>query len=180
MTDTTMDPYGNSPAPVYPSAQPGPYDAPGVGTADDGTADVPDVVEPEEDTRPTVKALSESLNGFDQIAIRTRFHERFDQIAEDPIMFTRALYFVHLRREGMKDSDAFNGAMLLTFQELNEKFAKTDDVDEFEGDESAENERDRQYAEFIIGTGLNFTLEQYMELTVQQRMHIVEAAASRR
>lgn len=129
-----------------------------------------------------LQELSETLNGYDQIAIRSRFHERFDQLAEDPIMFARAMYFIHLRRENFKaegkhkDGEAHEAAMTLPMKDINELFDAGDTADDFEGDESAVAERDREYANFVIGSGLSFTVDQYMALTVQQRARIIEAA----
>jgi hypothetical protein len=123
--------------------------------------------------------LSETLNGYDQIAIRTRFHERFDQLAEDPIMFARAMYFIHLRRGGAKDAQAHEAAMRLPMKEVNELFETSTDTDEFEGDETATQERDKQFADFIVGTGISYTLDEYMALTISQRAAIIEAANRR-
>lgn len=130
-----------------------------------------------------LQELSETLNGYDQIAIRSRFHERFDQLAEDPIMFARAMYFVHLRRENFKaegkhkDAEAHEAAMKLPMKDVNELFESGDAADDFEGDdESVVAERDREYANFVVGSGLSFTVDQYMALTVQQRARIIEAA----
>lgn len=159
----------------YTVDTPGPYDAVGV-----GTEDAP-VEEPQAD-KIDLTELSETLNGYDQIAIRSRFHERFDQLAEDPIMFARAMYFIHLRRQNhktegkYKDAEAHEAAMSLPMKDVNELFETGDTGDDFEGDESAVAERDREYANFVIGSGLSFTVDQYMALTVQQRARIIEAA----
>lgn len=159
----------------------------------DTTTDYPDYEDNTEGNEPATVAepeaekidlqeLSETLNGYDQIAIRSRFHERFDQLAEDPIMFARAMYFVHLRRENFeaegkhKDAEAHEAAMKLPMKDINELFEAGDTGDAFEGDESATAERDRDFANFVVGSGLSYTLDQYMALTVQQRARIIEAA----
>ena len=144
------------------------------------------VPEPEpEAEKINLTELSETLNGFDQVAIRQRFHERFDQLAEDPLMFARALYFVHLRREnvraglGHRDQEAFQASMDMPTKDLNDLFDGGPEADEFEGDESALSERDTQYADFVIGTGLSMSVDQYQELTIQQRSKIIESANRR-
>jgi len=159
----------------------------------DTTTDYPDYEDSTETDAPATVAepqapkidlgeLSETLNGYDQIAIRSRFHERFDQLAEDPIMFARAMYFIHLRRENHKaegkhkDAEAHEAAMTLPMKAVNELFDVDSGADEFEGDETATAERDRDFANFVIGSGLSYTLDQYMALTVQQRARIIEAA----
>ncbi len=145
---------------------------------------VPDEVEEPQKAAEKVDltALSESLNGYDQVAIRARFRERFDQLAEDPMMFARAMYFIHLRRENHKaegkynDAEAHEKAMTLPMKAVNELFEAGDsDADAFEGNESATAERDRDFANFVIGSGLSYTLDQYMALTVSQRARIIEA-----
>lgn len=124
--------------------------------------------------------LSQSLTGFDQIAIRQFFHERFDTLMEDPILFMRAMYFVHLTREaGAKASDAYRAAMNLPLGEVSKLFETTIDEDEEFGEPSAVEERDRQFAEFVIGTGLSYTLDQFMSLTIQQRAELITAANKR-
>lgn len=186
MTDTTAgfdhpygeyrpEPYENHP--VLGAELTVPVEPDGV-VADDATV-AEDVTTEDAEPKINLSELSQSVNGFDQIAIRTRFHERFDVLADDPMMLSRALYFVHRRREGVKDAEAFQEAMLLTMGDLTSKFEAAPDGDEFEGDESAVAERDRQYAEFVMGTGLSYTLDQYMALTIAQRAAIIEAANNR-
>ena len=163
MTDTTTTPW----APELPA----------VNDADDPYTPQDEVVE-DVPQKINLTELSQSVNGFDQIAIRARFHERFDTLAEDPMMLSRALYFVHLRREGTKDADAFQASMVLSMGDLTDLFESSDD-DEFEGDESGTEEADRQFAEFVMGTGLSYTVEQFRALTIAQRGAIVDAANKR-
>lgn len=140
---------------------------------------------PEAEDKMDLASITETLNGYDQIAIRARFHERFDQLAEDPMMLARALYFVHLRRQsfaegrGHEDGEAFEAAMSMPMSEMNELFDVEGEEDSLEGDESAIAERDREFANFVIGTGVSYTLDQYMELSVQQRARMIEAASRR-
>lgn len=157
--------------PTYPT------EGPPAGPIGDDSVPPPPADEP---GRIRLQELSETLNGYDQLAIRARFHERFDQLAEDPLMFARAMYFIHLRRtSGQKDSESFNQAMGLTMKALNEMFDSGEDDDVDPEDESAVAERDRQYADFVIGTGVSYTLDQFMELTIQQRSKMIEAANRR-
>ena len=121
--------------------------------------------------------LSRSLSGFDQIAIRQTFRERLDQLAADGTMFMRALLFVLERREGMADPDAFRLVMNLPLEDVVSRF-KGDGDGEPE-DEDAIAERDRAYANFVVGTRLSFTVQQYMELTLGQREAIIAEANGR-
>jgi hypothetical protein len=119
--------------------------------------------------------LSRSITGFDQVAVRARFHDRLENLMDDGLMFMRVMYFVHLRRQGAKDADALNQAMALPLSELTDLFETGDDGEE-DSDSVAVEDRDREYAEFIIGTGLKYTMDEYLALTVQQRAYIIDAA----
>jgi hypothetical protein len=129
-----------------------------------------------EDDKIVAEALANSLTGFDQLAIQKYFGLRFDQIGEDPTMFLRALWFITLRRAPAKpkDADAYREAMNIAISDLTAKFENGADLDE-----SAEEAADEGFADFVIGTGLNYTFAQYMELSVSQRAKLI-AAASRR
>jgi hypothetical protein len=122
-------------------------------------------------------ALANSLTGFDQLAIQKYFGLRFDQIGEDPTMFLRALWFVTLRRGPAKpkDADAYREAMGVSLGDLTAKFETAPDLDEDRPEEAA----DEGFADFVIGTGLNYTFAQYMELSVHQRAKIIAAANKR-
>lgn len=63
-----------------------------------------------------------SLNGFDEIAIAARFGEKIGDLRNDPITCGRALAFVHYRRRGEKDADAYSAAMTLTLHEVSHEF----------------------------------------------------------
>ena len=120
--------------------------------------------------------MANSLNGFDQIAIKKMFGDTLSNIGQsDATMFMHVLYFVHLRREGMNDKDARQTALAVPLKELSEKFGA-------EGqslDPSAEEDRDAEWADFVIGTGLAYTVHQFMELTINQRNHARKAAEKR-
>lgn len=125
------------------------------------------------DERIDLGELSQSLTGFDQVAIRLRFGTRLEDLMEDTMTFMYALYFVHLRRQGAKDADAYSEAMSLPLSAISEVF-KGAESDEDEGPTAVED-RDREYAEFIVGTGMKYTLEEFLALTIQQRAFIIDA-----
>jgi len=87
----------------------------------------------------TVEELSDSLTGFDEIAIKKAFGVPFAALAPnekgqggDVFQFLRTLVFVHRRREGDTDVTAYNAAQGMTTGEVNAYFA----------DESAESGKD--------------------------------------
>lgn len=121
--------------------------------------------------------LSRSIDGFEQIAIRQTFRERLDQLAADSTMFMRSLLFVLARRDGASDADAYRTVMRLPLAAVVGRFRSGDD-DEPE-DEDAIAERDRAYANFVVGTRLSFTVDQYMALTLGQREAIIAEANAR-
>jgi len=122
--------------------------------------------------------VSRSIDGFEQIAIRQTFRERLDQIAADGTMFMRALLFVLAKRDGANDSDAYRTVMRLPLAAVVGRFKGGSDDDE-PADEDAIAERDRAYANFVVGTRLSFTVEQYMALTLGQRDAIIAEANAR-
>lgn len=79
----------------------------------------------------TIEEMTESLTGFDELAIAKHFGMEWMALGEaKPTSLSRALVFVHLRREGKKDGDAYQGAMSMTLREASEYFADAeDDVD---------------------------------------------------
>lgn len=121
--------------------------------------------------------VSRSIDGFEQIAIRQTFRERLDQLAADGTMFMRALLFVVAKRAGMNDGDAYRNVMLLPLDEVVGRFKSDGEPDE--DDEDAIAERDRAYANFVVGTRLSFTVDQYMALTIGQRDAIIAEANGR-
>lgn len=78
-------------------------------------------------------AFLDNLTGFDEIAIKKTFNASVDQL--DRIALVRALAFVHKRREGAKDGEAYKAAMSMPQGELRTYFA---DEDEDTLDEDAE------------------------------------------
>ena len=79
----------------------------------------------------TVQELSDSLTGFDEIAIKKAFGVPFAALAPnekgeggDVFQFLRSLVFIHARREGANDVTAYNAAQGLTTAEVNGYFAE--------------------------------------------------------
>jgi hypothetical protein len=64
-----------------------------------------------------------SLTGFDEIAIAVRFGQKIGELREDAVTAGRAMAFVHKRRLGAKDGEAYEAAMTLTMQEVVDYFA---------------------------------------------------------
>ena len=82
----------------------------------------------------TIEEITESLTGFDELAIAKFFGMEWMALGETrPTALSRALIFVHKRREGAKDADAYQQAMSLTLGETTEYFA--DDADEMDPDD---------------------------------------------
>lgn len=71
-----------------------------------------------------------SLTGFDEIAITREFGEDISRLVPDkngegghPFGFLRALVFVHQRREGLKDREAYKAAQEIPIRDLQSYFA---------------------------------------------------------
>ena len=64
-----------------------------------------------------------SLNGYDELAISKAFDADVQQLRGEPFRFLRALVFVHQRREGLKDREAYAAAQELPIGQLQEYFA---------------------------------------------------------
>lgn len=79
--------------------------------------------------RMTVEEMTESLTGFEEIAIKTHFG--FDIGSPDGTSgttFLRGLIFAHLARAGQNAKDAKAGAMGLTIKAAADYFADDDEV----------------------------------------------------
>lgn len=74
-----------------------------------------------------------SLNGFDELAVAKAFGSDVAELREAPMRFMRALAFIHRRREGDKDAEAYKAAMNLTIEEAGNYFAP--DLDEVDPDD---------------------------------------------
>lgn len=79
--------------------------------------------------------VTNSLTGFDELAIAQRFGASVEELAETSNMrFLRSLLFiVEKRREGVSDADAFKAAMSLPFGELTARFRPEDPADDLPG-----------------------------------------------
>lgn len=120
-----------------------------------------------------LEEMSGSLNGFDQIAVKKAFGQSVQELGQgDATMFMHALYFVHLRRLGVKDADARNDSLSTSIKDLTDLFGSAG----AKLDPTAEEDRDREWADFVIGSGLAFTVNQFMELTMNQRAAALRAA----
>lgn len=64
-----------------------------------------------------------SLTGFDEIAIAVRFGQKIGELREDAVTAGRAMAFVHMRRGGAKDAEAYEQAMNMTMREVVDYFA---------------------------------------------------------
>lgn len=123
-------------------------------------------------------ALARSITGFDQLAVRTRFRSTIADLAADDMMFARALLFISLMHGGAKEVDAYQNAMLVSAEGLQARFKGREVTEELDSD--AVTERDNEFAEFVAGTGLSYTVAEFMELTLQQRAAVIEALNKRR
>lgn len=63
-----------------------------------------------------IKALANSLTGWDEIAIQKAFRATFEDLPG--MMGTRALLFIRARREGSSDKEAHTAAMSSTVGEI--------------------------------------------------------------
>lgn len=76
---------------------------------------------------PTVQMstdeMFESLTGFDEVAIAKHFGDEWQGLmTEKPVMFLRALAFVHFTRTEMNTADAKKAAMGLTVKQAHDFF----------------------------------------------------------
>lgn len=83
----------------------------------------------DEPIRYDFEAIANSMNGFDEIAIERVFGRGFKKLDAGTLM-GRAILFVQWRRDGMKDTAAYQKAMLLTIEEMEALFTEIDDEDD--------------------------------------------------
>lgn len=77
--------------------------------------------------KPTPKEVSDSLTGFDEIAIKQKFGDPLKKLADDDqTQFLRALVFVIRRRDGKPDSEAFHIAQSITLGAISDEFRGED------------------------------------------------------
>ena len=76
----------------------------------------------------------QSLNGFEEIAIRVNFGSEWGSLAEQsPTTLTRALVFIHLKRQGVTDEQAKQQVMAMPLSEITSYFETP--IEEIDPDE---------------------------------------------
>lgn len=90
-------------------------------------------------TKITADEMTESLTGFDEIAIEKAFGDVWETLANRrPSTFNRALIFVHFTREGQNANEARKAALTLTLGQTTSFFTDEDDDPE---DETGKDEQ---------------------------------------
>lgn len=81
--------------------------------------------------KPTADEVMGSITGYDEIAISRAFKTDIGDMREKGFTFLRALVFVHQRRQGKKDAEAYQHAMELPMRALTEDYfePEPDDLD---------------------------------------------------
>jgi hypothetical protein len=78
-------------------------------------------------TSNTQQQTYDSLTGFDEIAIRQQFRTPISALVDedtgDKMLTARALMFVELRRTGVPDAEAHQGAMSAPWSTVRDYFA---------------------------------------------------------
>ena len=74
----------------------------------------------------TAEEFAESLNGFEEIAIRKQFGHEIDDLPGS--MGGRAMVFTHLVRTGKPVEEAYKGCMLLGLKDVDAYFAEDDEI----------------------------------------------------
>lgn len=77
---------------------------------------------PENENKSTLKAISDSIDGWEEIAIRQKFGFNIDDLENQGSIGIRAIAFVELKREGQKDAAAHKAVMDLTMRELIDRY----------------------------------------------------------
>lgn len=125
--------------------------------------------------RPTFDDVTQTLTGFDQIAIAKRWSP-VDKLADsDPMMFPRALVFVLERRDGASDQDAYRSAMQAPLSQVLDRFATESAAQVSELDPDEVGRLDAEWAQFVVTTQLAFTPDEWRSLTISQRSMLAEA-----
>lgn len=90
----------------------------------------------------TFEEMSESITGFDEIAVEKHMEIDLYQDGErKPVKLVRALVFVHLRRQGISDTDAKDQVQGMTVKQVNAYFDQNQDLDP-DGDADSESGKD--------------------------------------
>lgn len=92
----------------------------------------------------TAGDLFMSLNGFDEIAVVSRFGATIPELRADAITLGRALAFVHFRRRAQgqpgADESAYQSAMALTIQQISHEFFQPEPEADQKADAEASGE----------------------------------------
>lgn len=70
----------------------------------------------------SANALTETLNGFDEVAISKAFGQDISDLRTKPLLFLRALIFIEQKRSGAKDAVAYKAAMEVRTVDLDHYF----------------------------------------------------------
>lgn len=83
-------------------------------------------------TETTIQEMAESLTGYDELAIKKEFRLTVSALVNDgdTIASMRAYVFVHQRRQGLKDSEAYAAAMEMRQADILAYFSAGDDDEE--------------------------------------------------
>ena len=126
--------------------------------------------------RVDFEEVMRSINGFDEIAVSQYFGRRPAKMEDTEA--ARAVLFVALRRRKMNDKAAFKYVMEVGLSALEDHFLMPDAAGVVS--ESEQAERDQEYAQFLVVTGLAFTPDQFLGLTAGQKQAIYDEVATRR
>lgn len=94
--------------------------------------------------KPTMSEVSNTLTGYDEIAITKEFGKDFAVLVNYPTSLGRALIFILKRREGLTDKEAKRAAMEMRLGDVNDFFE--DESDDDEDPETPAGEGDSQPA----------------------------------
>lgn len=90
----------------------------------------------------TIEEVMESLTGFDEIAIANHFGAEWMELAEKrPTAYSRALVFVHKRRQGLNDHEAKQAALEMPLRDVTSYF-KEDEPEIFPDEPVTETGKD--------------------------------------
>jgi len=76
----------------------------------------------------TIEEMTESLNGFEEIAVAKKFGAELDDLPATRML--RALVFIDRKRSGDDDKAAYDACMTLTLKQCLDYFQVDDEVDE--------------------------------------------------
>lgn len=94
--------------------------------------------------KPTMTEVTDSLTGYDEIAITQQFDRDFAVLLDFPTTLGRALIFILKRRDGLTDKEAKREVMNMRLGDVNDYFAE--DPDDVEDPDTTSGEDDSQPA----------------------------------